>query len=75
MWLDGAELSWPTTFIYPSNAQAPVRESLALVFGLDGQSREKFYGILLSVTSLGKEALLCRGGRLDACARGSLSEP
>jgi len=26
MWLNGAELSWPTTFIYPSNAQAPVRE-------------------------------------------------
>jgi hypothetical protein len=26
MWLDGTELSWPTTFIYPTGAQAPARE-------------------------------------------------
>jgi hypothetical protein len=35
MWLDGAELSWPTTFIYPSNAPAPVREPVTSFIELE----------------------------------------
>src|SRR5580692_11591025 len=35
MWLNGSELSWPTTFIYPANASAPTRQPVTNFIDLE----------------------------------------